>query len=248
MVLLGCDTPTASNIQVSTKDSCNVCLFSLSDYYYINNLDSLSSISYGSPGNGKLEHARILPPKGKNFFYFDSASYLNDRAFTHVDVRDIILNTYQSLATIYPDRTFGLMEASNKTGGKLDPHRTHQNGMSIDFMFPKLKNGKPYQDLDTLGFMHYLLDFDENGHYKKDKSVRIDFETTAHHIYLLHLEAEKLNYELEKVLIYTEYKDELFNTVYGKKLKRLGIYFAQYLSPKINKLHDDHFHVDFKAK
>ena len=43
-------------------------------------------------------------------------------------------------------------------------------------------------------------------------------------------------------------EDELFDTVYGKKIKSSGIYFAQNLSPIINALHDDHFHVDFRIR
>ncbi|SFT40758.1 penicillin-insensitive murein endopeptidase [Lishizhenia tianjinensis] len=251
LLIFGCtETSETEVIYLTDKqnDTCNTCAFSLVDYYSINSLDTLPSTYTGTPANGSLNHAKILPPKGKNFFYFDSTSYLKDRAFTHSDIRDIVLNTYANLDVIYPGRIFSIMEASNKKGGKMDPHRTHQNGMSVDFMFPKLKNGVPYHHLDTLGFLHYLLDFDENGRYTKDTTISIDFETSTHHIYLLALEAEKLNYAIEKVLIYTEYKDELFRTTYGKKLKQKGIYFAQYLTPKINNLHDDHYHIDFKAK
>lgn len=248
IIFIGCNAPTTPVSQYKDLTICDKCIFKLEDYYTLNNLDSLPSTSIGSPGNGTLKNAKILPPKGKNFFYFDSASYAQDRAFTHSIVREILLNTYEELDVLYPGRIFGIMEASNKNGGKMDPHRTHQNGMSIDLMYPKLKNNVPYRGLDTIGFMHYLLDFDDEGIFHDDASICIDFPTTAHHIYLLSEEAENLNYKIDKVIVYTAYLDKLLNTPYGKLLKRKGIYFAQKLSPKINSLHDDHFHVDFKAK
>lgn len=248
ILFFGCSTSSEPLQSKRQEVSCASCNISLSDYFNMNSWDTIPSIAIGTPGNGSLQHGKLIPPRGKNFIYFDSASYMRNRGFTHSIIREVLLNTYECLDVLYPGRTFRVMEASNQKGGEISPHRTHQNGLSIDLMFPKLKNGIPYEKLDTLGFSHYLLDFNEKGQYKQDASITIDFATTAHHIYLLALEAEKLGYEIEKVLVYTEFKDELFSTVYGKKLKEMGVYFAQYLEPKINKLHDDHFHIDFKAK
>jgi penicillin-insensitive murein endopeptidase len=71
------------------------------------------------------------------------------------------------------------MECSNKEGGRIFPHRTHQNGLSVDFMIPLIKNGIPYYGLDNLGANHYLLDFNNNGEYLKDTSIKIDFNMVA---------------------------------------------------------------------
>lgn len=243
LAALACsDSP---EIDLSHPVKCDACNFTLSEYYKLKSRDTLPSQAIGSVGNGKLKHGKILPPKGENFFYFDSTSYMADRAFTHQITKNILLNTFDSLNSLHPEKTFVVMEASNKKGGKMHPHRTHQNGLSIDLMYPKLRNGKNYEFLDTLGVQHYLLDFDKNGLLSTDKNVSIDFELTAKHIYLLSQEAKKQNARIEKVIMYTEFKDELFATTYGKKLKSEGIYFAQKLSKTINKLHDDHFHIDF---
>ncbi|PKR80151.1 hypothetical protein CW751_11655 [Brumimicrobium salinarum] len=200
----------------------------------------------GTVSNGSLVHGKILPFYGENFRYFDYKSYLASRAFTSDIVRKIILNSYKKLYEFLPNRFLYLMELSNKNGGEIYPHRTHQNGLSVDFMMPKLKKGTPYYGLDTLGARHYLLKFNNKGQYTKDKEVQIDFNLIAQHLLILNEEAKKMNYKIEKVIIKVELKNLLYATDYGKKLRESDIYLVQNLSPLINGLHDEHYHVDFR--
>jgi penicillin-insensitive murein endopeptidase len=150
------------------------------------------------------------------------------------------------METLMPNRRFYLMELSNEKGGKIYPHRTHQNGLSVDFMMPMLKNNQPYYGLDTLGKNHYLLSFNENGKYSEDNEVKVDFDLIALHILELNKEAQKNGLKISKVIIKIEYKDDLFKTLNGKKLNTSGIYFVKGLTPLINHLHDDHYHIDFE--
>lgn len=218
----------------------------LTQFYEMNKGDETPSRSIGSVSNGKLKHGKLLPYYGDNYTYFDRESYLSSRGFTSDLVSDIITDSYKELKSIHPDRKFYLMEMSNKEGGKIAPHRTHQNGLSVDFMMPKLKNGKPDYSLDTLGRTHYLLEFDDDGRYEDDPSITIDFDLIAEHLLILDDEARKRGSKIEKVIIKVEYKDELYSTPNGKKLKERGIYVVRGLSSLINRLHDDHYHVDFK--
>lgn len=218
----------------------------LTQFYEMNKGDDIPSRSIGSVSNGKLKHGKLLPFYGDNYTYFDRESYLLSRGFTSDLVSNIITDSYKELKSTHPDRKFYLMEMSNKEGGKIAPHRTHQNGLSVDFMMPKLKDGKPDYSLDTLGRLHYLLEFDENGYYEKDPSIKIDFDIIAEHLLILDDEARKHGSKIEKVIIKVEYKDELYGTPNGKKLKERGIYVVRGLSSLINRLHDDHYHVDFK--
>lgn len=204
------------------------------------------STSGGSVSNGTLTNGRIFPFSGANFHYFDTTSYLADRGFTHEKVLKTVLEAYSSLESLLPDRHFCIMECSHKHGGKLFPHRTHQNGLSIDFMMPKLKDSQPYYGLDDLGAQHYMLTFDENGTYSEDPTIQLDFNTIALHILELQSAAKKNGMSIEKVIINTNLKDELFATENGKILKTSGIYVVRNLSPLINSVHDDHFHIDFK--
>lgn len=206
---------------------------------------SEKSVSTGTVSNGSLKNGRIFPFKGPNFIYFDSASYLSKHAFTHQKVHDAVLATYRTFETILPSFEFGLMECSNEHGGKIWPHRTHQNGLSVDFMSPLLKNGVSTTDFNTIGLPHYLMDFDDNGIYTEDSAYSIDFNLVARHILALNDEAKKKGLKIEKVILKIGLKDNLFATEYGKKLKASGIYFATNLSELIDSLHDDHYHVDF---
>lgn len=226
---------------VSNEDSLKI-----QQFYELNIRNELTSKSLGSVSKGELVNGKIMPFYGANFTYFDKDSYLGSRAFTSDKVKSIILDTYTDLEEVFPEKHFYLMELSNKEGGQIYPHRTHQNGLSVDFMMPKIKSGKIYTGLDTLGKDHYWLDFNENGEYVKDTAVKIDFNTIAKHILLLNENAKKYNCKISKVIIKIEYKDELFSTELGQKLKESGIYFAKNLTPLINNIHDDHYHVDFE--
>lgn len=203
------------------------------------------SVSVGTVGNGVLKNGKLMPYKGVNFMYFDRDSYLEGRAFLHGDVRAAVLSSYDSLNRVLPNRYFGIMECSNETGGELFPHKTHQNGLSIDFMMPLIKDGKPFYGLDTLGAKHYTLNFDDKGRYTRDTKVEIDFNLVARHILLLDFYAKKVGMNVAKVIIKIELKEALFATPYGQILKESDIYVVNGLSPLINALHDDHFHIDF---
>jgi len=203
------------------------------------------SESIGSVSNGELKNGYLVPFSGTNFRYFDTTSYLSGRAFVNQAVYKTLLDSYKSLEN-ETEVFFGLMECSNEHGGKIWPHRTHQNGLSCDFMSPMLKNGIATTDLNNLGADHYFMDFDKNGVYKPDGSYTIDFNTIAQHLLALNRSAAKFGLRIEKVILKIELKDDLFATKYGKELKKSGIYFATSLSHLINELHDDHYHVDFK--
>lgn len=217
---------------------------SIDRYYAANSGNSVESESIGSVGKGSLKNGKLMPFIGANYSYFDTLSYFEGRAFTHSKVKDVILEAYDSLAKLN-DRHYKLMELSNEEGGKMFPHHTHQNGMSVDFMMPLVQHGKPYYDLDDTGADHYLLKFDDDGLYSEDKSVSVDFDLIAQHILILEHFARSKGYKISKVIIKIEFKDELFATPYGKQLKASDVYVVQKLTPLVNSLHDEHYHIDF---
>ena len=218
--------------------------YEIMEYMQLKANDDTASAAIGTVGNGTLQHAKLMPYKGKNFIYFDRDSYLAGRGFLHGSARQSVLATYDSLSRVLPHRYFNIMECSNEKGGEMFPHKTHQTGMSIDFMMPLLKDNKPYYGLDTIGAAHYMLNFDDDGKYTRDPSISIDFNLVARKIMLLDYFARQNGLNIFKVIIKIELKDELFATEYGKLLKASGIYVVQGLSPLINALHDDHFHID----
>ncbi|GAB5416445.1 MAG: hypothetical protein Crog4KO_09680 [Crocinitomicaceae bacterium] len=220
-------------------------LTAVEKYYQLHANDSLESKSIGSVGNGSIEHATLIPFEGSNYSYFDKTSYLGGRAFTHSKVAQITVDTYEALEKQGVDRHFKVMEFSRKEGGKIFPHRTHQNGLSVDYMMPLQKDGKPYYELDKKGASHYLLEFDADGNFSEDAAISIDFDMAAKHILELDKQARKNGMRIHKVIFNTHLKDELFASKNGKTLRNSGIYVTRNLSKIINDLHDDHYHVDF---
>ena len=240
------NTKSHAHYFFENKDSLSSDSLNVMAYYAANHDTLLPSKSLGTVSDGELVNGRIIPFYGKNFQYFSTESYLGGRAFAHEKVINTLMHFYTELLVCYPDRFFYIMEMSNKQGGKIYPHRTHQNGMSVDLMLPKIKNGQPDYSLDSLGKDHYFLSFNERGEFSGDSSLMIDFELLAHQLLLLDSCAQKSGLKIAKVIIKLEYKDELFSTNFGDQLKNSSIYFAQKLEPLINDLHDDHVHVDFE--
>jgi penicillin-insensitive murein endopeptidase len=203
----------------------------------------------GTVANGQLTNAWLLPYRGKNFKYFSPLSYyVLDRAYVDSRVHAAVTAAYTELAEHYPNRYWRVMECSRKEGGRMWPHRTHRNGMSVDFMVPKQRNGKPTYWLDRLGVWHYGLQFDDAGKSTLLPSTSVDFEALGHHLLALDDAARKSGLYLKKVILKIELKDDFFASESGKSLKARGVYFARSLSDRVNNLHDDHYHVDFAVR
>jgi penicillin-insensitive murein endopeptidase len=204
------------------------------------------SISQGSVSKGSLENGRRFPYRGSNFKYFSFLSYtFFNRAWVHSKVLDISLEAYEEMEHTYPEKNFLLMECSQEKGGRMWPHRTHQNGTSIDFGVPLVKKGKARHLHNYFGIYHYLMAFDEEGKTGLAKNISIDFEAMAQHILALEKAARKRGMFIKKVILKIDLKDDFYNTPSGKIVKRKGIYFAKALPKTIDDLHDDHYHIDF---
>ena len=77
-------------------------------------------------------------------------------------------------------------------------------------------------------------------------SIKIDFDFMAEYILAIDRNARKHGLKIAKVIIKVEYKPHLFATTNGKKLRNSGIYVVRSLTPAVNQLHDEHFHIDFQ--
>ena len=116
------------------------------------------------------------------------------RTYVHSEIRDIFLKTYRALKRNYPKKVFKYAETGFKNGGKFKPHKTHQNGLSLDHMVPVLKNGKSvHLPTNIFNKWGYGIDFDLNGNYKKYK---LDFEALGFFIVELHKQTLKKGYKM----------------------------------------------------
>lgn len=208
--------------------------------------NSGESVSLGTEGKGKLVNGYKLPYQGKNFRYFSLLDYyILGRCYVHSDIYDIVIESYAKLEESDDGYTFRIMECSRKRGGRSFPHRTHQNGVSIDFMTPLKKNGESIKRFDHFGIFRYAMQFDEDGKKGSNSKIEIDFEKMARHILTLNEAAGRKGYRIGKVILETNLKDEIYRCSYGDELKKSGIYFVNHLPERINKLHDDHYHINF---
>jgi penicillin-insensitive murein DD-endopeptidase len=158
------------------------------------------SLSIGEYGKGALKNAYLLPRTGANFAYGSYFSYyLLGRAYIHSKVYQTIIDTYAEMHTIYPDRKFYVMECSRREGGRMFPHRTHQNGLSVDFFTPLIKNGHG-KYFRSYGILRYALNFNANGTMRLNKKVSIDFNTMAKHILVMDEKARHNGLRIKKVI------------------------------------------------
>jgi len=218
-----------------TKLVISLALLLLSSFVTANN-----SICYGTTKNGRLEYAVKLPDAGTNFIAYGISPELKNRKFVHSTVRAIIVSTYKELATFLPAARYKYAEAGFKNGGRFPPHKTHQNGLSVDFMVPvKDQNDLPsYFPTTKSNRYGYNVEFDNDGHYK---NFRIDFEALAAHIVTLDKVSKKNGIRLWRVLFAPDLQDNLYTTSYGKYLKDNVIIPGKRSWVR----HDEHYHVDF---
>lgn len=198
------------------------------------------SVCYGITARGYLENGIQLPKHGNNFVGYSPLARLAGRTYVHTEVNKIIINTYEWLETEQPNKVYKYAEAGFKDGGIFKPHKTHQNGLSVDFMTPMIdKEGQskhlPTHPLNKLG---YSIEFDGEGNYK---DLSIDYVSMAAHIVALHKESKRLGYDLWRVIFDPELQAGLFQTEYSNYLKE-NIKFSKKRSWV---RHDEHYHVDF---
>ena len=217
---------------------------SLPEYYHRN---TGVSESVGSVRDGKLINGWLMPHVGKNFHYFSGLSYyLLDNAYVHSSVYHTLMQAYKICETTCPGTMFRLMECSDKDGGRMWFHWTHQNGMSADFMVPTKRGTNKSVLSDYAGLTHYLLKFNTDGQLTLSPKTQIDFDAMAFHILALDDAALANGLRIRKILLHTDLHDNLINTPAGYLLASRNLRFIPHLSELVNRFHDDHYHVDFE--
>lgn len=202
---------------------------------------SVESVCYGTTSDGRLEGGVQLPSEGNNYISYSKTAEIVGRTYVHSKVRDIILGSYQLLEKETPGKVYKYAETGFKEGGQFKPHKTHRNGLSVDFMVPVVnEDGKsvhlPTHYLNKLG---YSIEFDEIGRYDKYK---IDYDALAAHIVSLHKVAMESEVDLWRVIFDSKLQPHLMSTKYGEYLKK-NIQFSKHRSWV---RHDEHYHVDFE--
>lgn len=194
----------------------------------------------GTTADGKLENGWKLPHAGVNFEAYSTTGWLLGRTYVHSQVFEVVLAAYARLSREFPDRLYVYGETGKRRGGEFSPHKTHRNGLSVDFMVP-LANERghsvamPTSPLNKWG---YGLEFDESG--RLDELV-IDAEAMAEHLYQLHSAATQAGIGVRRVIFDPRLQPLLHGTRRWDYLKEQ----LRFSTRPSWVRHDDHYHVDF---
>lgn len=199
------------------------------------------STCHGTPANGRLESGVRLPATGDNFAPYSELGVRLGRTYVHDKVARAVTAAYAELAASRPDTVYVYGETGFAQGGRFEPHRTHRNGLSVDFMVPVVDaRGRsvplPANAANRFG---YDVEFDDEA---RAGGLRIDFDAVAAHLLALHAAAEEEGIRIGRVIFEPAYLPRLFAAARGDAVRR-RIAFMQH--PAWVR-HDEHYHVDFE--
>lgn len=201
------------------------------------------SISKGSTADGSLENGKRLPTRGLNFSTYSRLGSLLGRNAVHAKVRDTMLDAFQMLESTNPELEFVVGETGWVKGGPFPPHRTHQNGLSVDIMSPvRNQDGAVVKlPVSVLNKFGYDIEFDDQGEHAK---FNIDYEAMALHIRALIEAGRKHGVSIGRVIFDPVLQPYLFATENGRGLDTL----VRFSSRRAWVRHDDHYHIDFRIE
>ncbi len=201
------------------------------------------SICYGTTSNGRLENGVQLPSNGKNFVSYGKLAEWLGRTYVHSKVRDVVVESYRILEIEQPGKVFKYGETGFREGGEFKPHKTHRNGLSIDFMVPVVNSKGESVHLPThaLNKYGYAIEFDDQGRFGE---YRIDYDALAAHMVALHRAAMAQGIKIWRILFDPGLQSFLYASKYGKEVRE-----SVFIPKKRSWVrHDEHYHVDFKLE
>jgi penicillin-insensitive murein DD-endopeptidase len=203
-------------------------------------LGAAESTCYGTTANGLLKNGWQLPTSGENFQAYSLTGVTAGRNYVHSKVHRAVVDAYKDLEKTAQGRRFVYGESGWKEGGKFQPHKTHQNGLSVDFFVPVSNRNGVSATLPTnlLNKLGYAIEFDNRGRYGE---YNIDYDAMAAHLLAIKRAADKQHIKIWRVIFDSEFQKQLFATKRGATLPTL-INFSK-KKPWVR--HDEHYHIDF---
>ncbi len=201
---------------------------------------AIESTCFGTLSNGRLENGVKLPLNGPNFSSYSPLASTLGRTYVHSKVLEVVVAAYTALEQSAPGKVFVYGETGWASGGRIRPHRQHQNGLSVDFFVPvRDRTGRsvplPTSAANRFG---YDIEFDKSGRFE---DYTIDFESLAEHLYRLQVAAKARGVGIALVILDPPYLPKLFATPRGSFLARN----VKFLKGAAWVRHDEHYHVNF---
>ncbi|MFK8011742.1 MAG: penicillin-insensitive murein endopeptidase [Marinicellaceae bacterium] len=201
---------------------------------------SQSSECYGISSDGFIKNSVQLPSEGDNYVIYHKFGSILGRNHVHSKVASILINSYEKIHQKHPDLVYKYAETGWKNGGNFKPHKTHQNGLSVDFMVPVRDEFNQSVQLPTTvsNKFGYAIEFNKKGEFK---NYKIDYESMALHIVELDKEARLQGIKLKRVIFAPELRQHLFKTSQANYLNKNIVFMKN----KAWVRHDEHYHIDF---
>jgi penicillin-insensitive murein endopeptidase len=200
-----------------------------------------ASLCFGTPDHGELRDGCQLPRDGANFSPYSSLGVAAGRTYVHCAVAAVFADAFKQLATSRPDLRFVYGESGFARGGQFKPHKSHQNGLSVDFFVPvRDREGRsvpvPTSLLNRWG---YDLEFSSRG--MSDELV-IDFDAIALHLAALNSAARSHHIGIHRIFFDTQLQQRLHRSRHWPQISSLPFSTRQGWWR-----HDEHYHVDFRV-
>lgn len=204
------------------------------------NAHAQESQCFGTVSKGRIEHSVQLPLKGSNYQAYSELAAAAGRTYVHGVIAGVLQDSYRALSQSSPDSRFVYGETGLAQGGTFKPHKTHQNGLSVDFFVPvrNAQNQPTTLPISASNHFGYDIEFDAQGRYE---AYHIDFTAAAEHLYQLHQAAQRRGAGIALVIIDTAYLPRLLATPRGPYLRQ----HLPFMKGKPWVRHDEHYHVDF---
>lgn len=185
-----------------------------------------------------IKNAKRLPTKGKNFATYSWFLSSLGRTCIHYNLRDVIIDAYKLLEQRTPGVKYIYGETGWKNGGNFWPHRTHRNGLSVDFMVPVLNDKKnTSMMLWIANAWGYNLRFNDRGICEP---YHINFNAVIQHLITLQEVCPKHGLKIKRVIF-----DPPLTAILKKLDKNHQLHNIPFMQEKAWFPHDSHYHVDF---
>ncbi len=200
------------------------------------------SVSVGAPAHGSLLGGVSLPTAGDGFVTYSRLGNWLGRQYVNSRVRDTLIPAFAALHAAQRDRVFVVGETGLQKGGPFRPHRSHQNGLSVDILMPvRNRAGQrvltPTPPWQKFG---YSLEFDAQG---RGDGLTIDFASLAELLAELGRDAPQHGLTVERIIVAPEYVDRVLAAAGG----RAAALADRFMRRPAWVRHDEHVHVDFRV-
>jgi len=198
-----------------------------------------ASLCFGTPAKGRLVDSCRLPASGANFTAYSVEGVRAGRTYVHCTVAAIVAAAYADVGKQLPGLRFVYGETGKAQGGDFSPHKSHQNGLSVDFFVPvRDAKGRPGSlTFTSRNRWGYDLELDESGRLG---ALAIDFEAMGIHLLALAKAAEQRGFGIRRIYFDSALQQQLHKTSSWPQLKVLPFSTTQGWWR-----HDEHYHVDF---